>query len=62
MRSIRLARPKSRLQVPLPPHGLIMKFAIETSDDRYELAVVQDEIARGIVAIDQNRNRLKRYG
>jgi hypothetical protein len=39
-----------------------MAFAIETSDNRYELAVVQDEIARGIVAIDQNGNRLKRYG
>ena len=62
MRSIRLARPKARLRVPLPPHGLMMTFAIETNDDRYELAVVQDEIARGVVAIDQNGNRLKRYG
>jgi hypothetical protein len=48
--------------VPPSFEGQVVALAIEASEHGHELALVQDEAAFGIVAVDQDGNGLKGYG
>jgi hypothetical protein len=57
-----LAGAKSGLQVPASLELGVVTLPVQAGEDSYELTVVQDEAALGVVTVDEDGNGLKRDG